>query len=87
MSSVKPLSNYVVAKQTAVQKQTAGGFYLPDSATEKPKVAEVVAVGKEVLEVAVGDQILYKSYGPSEFRVNDEELLIIKEDDILAVVK
>lgn len=82
-----PLADRVVLKQLEAEEKTASGIILPDSAKEKPSEAEVVAVGKEVVEVKVGDKVLYSKYGPTEVKVDGEDLLVVKEEDILAVVK
>lgn len=93
---VNPLADYVVAVPEEVKTKTASGLYLPEKATEKPKTATVVAVGpgrvgddneRIPVGVAVGDRIVYKSYGPTEVKVDGSEYLLIKEEDILATVK
>jgi chaperonin GroES len=84
---IQPLGNYVVAQAEEAPTRTASGLYLPDKATEKPKIAKVVAVGVAVQQVKVGDRILYKSYSTTEAKVDSEEYMLIKEDDILATVK
>jgi len=60
---------------------------LPENAKDKTQMAEVVAVGKDVKEVKVGDRIVHSEYGPNHIKVNGEELLLVKEEDVLAVVK
>jgi len=82
-----PLADRIVARQAEPETKTAAGILLPDQAKEKVQVAEVLAVGKEVKEVQVGDRIVFSEYGPSRFKKGSEELLIIKEEDVLAVVK
>jgi len=62
-------------------------LYLPDNATEKPKTAKVVAVGKKVTDVKVGDRIIYKSYSSTDIKLDGKEYLIVKAEDILATVK
>jgi chaperonin GroES len=62
-------------------------LYLPDKAAEKPKVAAVVAVGPTAKQVKVGDRILYKSYSPTEVKLDGNEYLLIKEEDVLATLK
>ncbi|HSX14985.1 MAG TPA: co-chaperone GroES [Candidatus Saccharimonadales bacterium] len=84
---LQPLADRIVAKSLEAQTQTSTGLYIPDTAKEKPQVGEVLAVGKDVKEVRVGDQILYAKYGPNEVKVDDQELLLLKEEDVLAVVK
>jgi chaperonin GroES len=84
---VHPLADYVVAEAEVAASKTASGLYLPEKATEKPKVAKVVAVGKAVKEVKVGDRIITKSYSPTEVKVENVEYILVKEEDILATVK
>jgi len=84
---ITPLADYVVAIQEEATTKTASGIYLPDSASEKPKVAKIVAVGKAVKELKVGDKIVYKSYSPTEVKVDSTEYIIVKEEDVLATVK
>lgn len=92
---VNPLADYVVAVPEEVKTKTASGLYLPEKATEKPKVAKVVAIGpgrvgddneRIPMTVKAGDRIIYKSYSPTEVKVEGEEYLLIKEEDILATV-
>lgn len=84
---LQPLADRVVAKSIEAVNKTASGIFIPDSAKEKPQMAEVIAVGKEVKEVKAGDKILYAKYGPTEVKVEGQELLLLKEEDVLAVVK
>lgn len=85
--NLQPLADRIVMEQLDAEEKTASGIVLPDSAKEKPKMAKVLAVGKEVKEVKVGDTVLYKSYGPDDVKVEGKEYLIGKEEDLLAVVK
>lgn len=82
-----PLADRIVASQMEAEAKTASGILLPDSAKEKPLMAEVKAVGKEVKEVKVGDKILYKQYKADEVKVGSDEFLLLKEEDVMAVVK
>ncbi len=84
---ITPLANYVVAEAEAVSNKTQSGLYIPDSAAEKPKIAKVVAVGKEVEQIKSGDRILYKSYSTNDVKVDGQEYILVKEEDILATVK
>jgi chaperonin GroES len=84
---IHPLADYVVAQQEEAESKTASGLYLPEKAAEKPKTAKVVAVGKKVEDVKVGDRIIYKSYSSTDIKVDGTEYLIIDEEDILATVK
>lgn len=93
---IKPLADYVVAEQEAAESKTSTGLYLPDQAQEKPKVAKVLAVGagrvgddndRIPLEVKVGDRIVYGGYSTTEFKHDGKEYLLIKEENIYAVIK
>ena len=93
-ASVKPLSNRVVLKRSE-PKTTKGGILLPDSAKEKPKEGMILAVGPGKLDdkgalipmqVRVGDRVLFSSYGGVELKTEEEDLLVLSEDDILAVL-
>ena len=90
-----PLGDRVVLKQLEAEETTKSGIVLPCQAQEKPQQAEVVAVGpggvvdgKEVkMEVAVGDQVIYSKYAGTDVKLNEEEYIIVKQSDILAIVK
>jgi chaperonin GroES len=84
---LQPLADRVVAKNVEAEAKSASGILLPESAKEKPQMGQVLAVGKEVKEVKEGDRILYSKYGPTEVKVEGEELLLLKEEDVLAIVK
>jgi chaperonin GroES len=84
---IQPLADYVVAEQEEAESKTASGLFLPDNAKEKPKVAKVLGVGKDVKQVKTGDRIVYKSYGPTEVKVGSNEYMLVKEEDILATIK
>jgi chaperonin GroES len=92
---LKPLADRVVIKPSPAEEKTKGGIILPDTAKEKPVVGEVVAVGpgkvtedgkKVAPEVKVGDKVLYGKYSGTEVTVEGEELLIMREADIFAIV-
>jgi len=85
-SPITPLGDRIVAVREQAQTKTASGLYLPDNAKEKPVVANIVAAGKDVKDVKVGDKILYKEYSTTEVTVNGTEYLIVKEEDILGTV-
>lgn len=85
--NIQPLADYVVAEPEDAITKTTGGFYLPEKAAEKPTVAKVVAIGKKVTEVKVGDRVVTKEYSPTKVKVGDTDYIIAKEEDILAVVK
>ena len=84
---LQPLGEYVVAQTEEVQTKTESGFLLPESAAEKPKTVKVVAVGKDVKSVKVGERIVYKSFSGTEVKVGKDDFVIVKEEDILATVK
>jgi chaperonin GroES len=83
---VQPLADYVVAQAEEAKTKTASGLYLPEKSTEKPKVAQIVAVGKDVHNVKVGDKIIYRSFSPTEVKVEGIDYLLVKEEDIIATV-
>ena len=93
---LQPLADWVVAKQEDAATKTASGLYLPDKASEKPKVAKVVAVGpgrvgddNEIIPVSLkpGDRIVYKTYSTTELKLDGTEYILVKEEDVLATVK
>jgi chaperonin GroES len=93
--ALKPLGDRIVVRQLDAQEKTKSGLVLPDSAKEKPQEAKVVAVGTgkrledgtvKSLEVKTGDRILYGKYSGTEVTINGEEYLILREEDVLAVV-
>lgn len=86
-SPITPLGDRVVAVREEAATKTASGLYLPDNAKEKPVVAKVTAVGKDVKGVKTGDKILYKEYSTTEIKIDGSEYLIVKEEDILGTVK
>ena len=93
--SLKPLGDRVVLKQLVAEETTKSGIVLPGQKKEKPQQAEVVAVGpggvvdgKEVkMEVKVGDQVIYSKYSGTEVKLDDEEYIIVKQSDILAIIQ
>ncbi|MBR5407073.1 MAG: co-chaperone GroES [Lachnospiraceae bacterium] len=90
-----PLGDRVVLKQLEAEEMTKSGIVLPGQSKEKPQQAEVVAVGpggtvdgKEVkMEVKVGQQVIYSKYAGTDVKLDDEEFIIVKQSDILAIVK
>ncbi len=84
---LQPLGDYVVAVGEAAETKTKSGIYLPEKATEKPKTAQVVAVGPAAKQVKVGARIVYKSFSTTEVKVGGEEYILVKEEDVLATVK
>ena len=93
--AVKPLADRILVKRVELDEEKLGSLYIPDSAKEKPQEAIVVAIGpgkvnddgKRVpLEVKAGDRILISKYGGAEVKVDGEDHLIMREDDVLAIV-
>ncbi len=84
---LKPLADRIIVKVTESLEKTKSGIILPDTAKEKPEQGKVMAVGKDVKEVKEGDSVMFTKYGPTEVKVEEEELLIVKEEDILAIIK
>jgi chaperonin GroES len=93
---IRPLHDRVIVKRLEEERTSAGGIIIPDSATEKPVQGKVVAVGKgkilesgEVrpLDLKVGDKILFGKYGGTEVKVDGEELLVMREEDVMAVIE
>ncbi len=90
-----PLGDRVVIKQLVAEETTKSGIVIPGQNKEKPQQAEVVAVGpggmvdgKEVkMEVKVGDQVIYSKYSGTEVKLDDEELIIVRQSDILAIIQ
>jgi len=85
-SPIKPLGDRVVAVREEAATKTASGLYLPDNAKEKPVVAKVVAVGKDVKNVKNGDKVLYKEYSTTEIKIGGTEYLIVREEDVLGTI-
>lgn len=95
-TEVRPLADRVVVKPKAKEEVTKSGIVLPDTAKEKPQEGVVIAVGpgrmlengtRQALEVKVGDTVLYAKYAGTEYKLDGEEHLILKESDILAIVQ
>ncbi|NLZ16946.1 MAG: co-chaperone GroES [Desulfobulbaceae bacterium] len=93
---IRPLNDRVLVKRLEGEEKTAGGIIIPDSAKEKPAEGEVVAVGPGKLNeagqriapnVAVGDRVLFSKYGGTDVKLDGEDYLIMREDDILGVVQ
>ena len=95
-TKLKPLGSRVVVKPLAREEMTKSGLVLPDTAKEKPTEAHVVAVGpgdrdedgKRIpMELKVGDHVLYQKYTGTEFKIDEEDVLILSEKDVLAVIE
>jgi chaperonin GroES len=95
-SKLRPLGDRVVVRPTPREEMTKSGIVLPDTAKEKPQEGSILAAGpgrllddgsREAMDVKVGDKVLYAKYAGTEFKVDGEELLIVSQKDILAIVK
>ena len=93
--NIKPLADRVVIKMIEAEETTASGIVLPGSAKEKPQMAEIVAVGpggivdgKEVtMQVKVGDKVIYSKYAGTDVKLGDDEYIVVKQNDIVAIVE
>lgn len=92
---IRPLHDRVVVKRTEEDTTSAGGIVIPDSASEKPSKGEIVAVGNgkvldtgeiRKLDLKVGDKVLFGKYSGTEIKVEDDDLLVMREDDIMAII-
>ena len=92
---IRPLHDRVVVKRMEEERTSAGGIVIPDSATEKPTKGEIIAVGNgktndsgevRALDVKVGDQVLFGTYSGTAIKIEGEEVLIMREEDILGVI-
>lgn len=93
---IRPLQDRVIVKRMEEERTSAGGIVIPDSATEKPIKGEVVAVGtgkildngeKRAVELKVGDTVLFGKYSGTEVKIDDEEYLVMREDDVMGVIE
>lgn len=84
---IQPLADYVVAQQEEAKIKTASGLYLPEGAKEKPKIAKVVAVGKDVKDLKTGDRIVYGGYSNEDIKIDGKEYMLIKLENIYATIK
>ena len=93
---IRPLHDRVIVKRLAEERTSPGGIVIPDSAAEKPSQGKVVAIGKgkiledgsvRALDVKVGDKILFGKYSGTEVKIDGEELLVMREEDIMAVIE
>ncbi len=94
--NLRPLHDRVIVKRVEEERTTPGGIVIPESAAEKPIRGEVVAVGngkiledgsKRELDIKVGDKVLFGKYSGTEVKVEDEELLVMREEDVMAVIE
>jgi chaperonin GroES len=93
---IRPLHDRVIVKRLEEERTSAGGIIIPDSATEKPIQGKIMAVGKgkilengnvRPLDLKVGDKILFGKYGGTEVKIDGEELLVMREEDVMAVIE
>jgi chaperonin GroES len=95
-TKIKPLHDRVIVKRIEETENMRGGLYIPDTAKEKPQEGEVIAVGegkykedgtRQILDVKEGDRVLFGKYSGSEIKLDNEEFLIMREDEILGVIE
>jgi chaperonin GroES len=95
MAKIEPLGDRVVIKPTPKEEVSKGGIFLPDTAKEKPQEGKIIAVGpgrltedgtRIAMEVKKGDKVIYSKYAGTEFKLGDEELIIMRESDILGKI-
>ena len=84
--TLKPLQDRIVAKKETPAKKTASGFFMPGDAKEKPSYATVESVGPDVKHVKKGDKIIFKEYSTTDVKLNNQDYLIVKEEDVLATI-
>ena len=93
---IRPLQDRIIVKRTEEEETTSGGLIIPDTAKEKPQEGKVIAVGKgkvndagsvQPLDVKPGDQVLFGKYAGTEIKIDGEEHLIMREDDLLGIVE
>lgn len=96
MSTLKPLHDRVIVKRVEEDEKTAGGLIIPDTAKEKPSRGKIIAVGpgargedgkRQILDVQEGDTVLFGKWSGTEVKIDGEELIIMKESDILAIIE
>ena len=94
-NSIKPLFDNILIKPLEAELKTASGIILPDSAKEKPQMGEIVALGegkvtpkgdREPIVVKVGQRVMYKKWGGNEIKLNGEEMILVEQKDILAII-
>jgi chaperonin GroES len=93
---IKPLNDRILVKRLEAEEKTKGGIVLPETAKEKPKEGEVIAVGpgkilesgkRQTLELKKGDKIIFESYAGTEIKMDGKEYLLMKEDDVLGIIE
>lgn len=95
-TSIRPLNDRIIVRRVEDQEQMRGGLYIPDTAKEKPQEGEVIAVGngklldsgqRIAIDIKAGDRILFGKYSGTEVKLDNEEYLILREDDVLGVIE
>lgn len=95
-TTIRPLNDRIIVRRTEDQEQMRGGLYIPDTAKEKPQEGEVIAVGNGKLldngqrisiDIKAGDKVLFGKYAGTEIKLDGEEYLILREDDVLGVIE
>lgn len=93
--NIRPLHDRVVVKREPQEQRSAGGIVIPDSAGEKPTFGKVIAVGRgkilengqtRAVDIKVGDRVLFGKYSGTEVKVNNEDIVVMREDDVMAIV-
>ena len=84
--TLKPLQDRIVAKKETPAEKTASGFFMPGDAKEKPSYATVESVGPDVKHIKKGDKIIFKEYSTTDIKLNNQDYLIVKEEDVLATI-
>jgi chaperonin GroES len=96
MAKIRPLNDRIIVRRTEEEEQMRGGLYIPDTAKEKPQEGEVIAVGngkilnngeRVAMDIKAGDKVLFGKYSGTEIKLDGEEYLILREDDVLGVIE
>jgi len=96
MATIRPLNDRIIVRRVEEQEQMRGGLYIPDTAKEKPQEGEVIAVGngkilnngdRVAIDIKVGDKVLFGKYSGTEVKLDGDEYLILREDDVLGVIE
>jgi chaperonin GroES len=96
MSKLKPLGDHIIVKPSKPEEVTKSGIILPGSSSEKPEQGEVIAVGpgklnekgeRAPMDVKVGDKVVFKKYSPDEIKIDGEEIYVLSQEDVIAVIE
>lgn len=94
--NIKPLSNHIFVEASKEEQTSKGGIFIPESSEEKPVIGKIIAAGPGKLNeegkltpmnVKVGDKVLFTKYSPNEIKIDEKEYLVVREDDILAIIE